>query len=249
VVRNDRNIGEVANLARVVSLARGEYFRLTAHDDLCAPTLLTECVTALVAAGPGAVLAYPRTMIIDDDGTELGPWDDAVELRAALAWLRVARYAHKWNLCNQMFAVMRTDRLRRVNMQCGYVGADVTMLTELAALGRFVEVPRRLFYRRMHTASTVQSGRTSAELLRQLEPAAAEADRKDRGPSLILRTARALLRTRLPAATRWSCAVAFVASSSVREARVRWGRAWRRAAGRPLPTAPWEARSRASGAG
>src|SRR5262245_52548107 len=49
IYRNDRNLGHSTNYARVVSLARGEFFRLTAHDDRIEPTLLSRCVEALDA--------------------------------------------------------------------------------------------------------------------------------------------------------------------------------------------------------
>ena len=62
--RNSENVGVFMNVRRVIELANGRYFRLTAHDDLMAPTLLSRCVDVL-ESDPTAVLAYPSTIIID----------------------------------------------------------------------------------------------------------------------------------------------------------------------------------------
>ncbi len=64
IQQNETNLGYSGNVARLVSLARGEFFRLTGHDDLMAPTLVGRCVAAL-DANPRAVLAYARGIAID----------------------------------------------------------------------------------------------------------------------------------------------------------------------------------------
>ena len=45
--RNDVNRGAAWNHNRVFELARGEFFKWSAADDLCAPEFLTLCVAAL----------------------------------------------------------------------------------------------------------------------------------------------------------------------------------------------------------
>ena len=58
VYRNPENLGEAGNF-RGGELAKGELFRLAAHDDLAAPTLISRCVEAL-DAHPEAILAFRR---------------------------------------------------------------------------------------------------------------------------------------------------------------------------------------------
>ena len=57
--RNDHNLGAAANYNRVFELARAEYFKWAAHDDLYAPEYLERCVAELdsSAAGGRAVLS------------------------------------------------------------------------------------------------------------------------------------------------------------------------------------------------
>ena len=54
--RNDVNRGAAWNHNRVFELARGEFFKWSAADDLCAPEFLTLCVAAL-DRDPAAVMS------------------------------------------------------------------------------------------------------------------------------------------------------------------------------------------------
>ncbi len=63
------------NYARVVALARGELFKWVAYDDICLPPYLSACIAALDAAGARAVLAYPRTVLINEVNEVIRPYD------------------------------------------------------------------------------------------------------------------------------------------------------------------------------
>jgi glycosyltransferase involved in cell wall biosynthesis len=142
VHQNPRNLGEAGNFAQVVSLARGEFFRLTAHDDLIAPSLVGRCVAALDAAGPAAVLAYPRAVLIDAEGTEIGPLDYPGDLRIRSPWRRTARMGRVVNHgCNEVFGLVRTEVLRRTKLLVPIASGDVALLAELVARGQFVQLP------------------------------------------------------------------------------------------------------------
>ncbi|WP_169738825.1 glycosyltransferase family 2 protein [Jiangella gansuensis] len=160
--RNTENLGAARNYNRTVELARAPLFKWVAYDDVCSPTLLSRCVAALDAAGPRVVLAYPRTLLIDDDGVEIGPYRDGLDLRSSHAFRRVATYARNWSLCNAVFGVIRTDVLRSTGMIRPYLSSDVVLLAELAAIGQFHEIPERLFHRRIHAGSSRQSGKDLA---------------------------------------------------------------------------------------
>jgi hypothetical protein len=246
--RNEVNRGAAYNYNRVAELARGELFRWAGYDDWCAPTLVSRCVAALDQAGPEVVLAYPRTVLIDDDGEPLGPYQDRMDLRDPRPWRRVAQVANRYNLCNPVFGLIRMTALRRTGLIRPYLSSDVTLLAELAALGRFHEVPEPLFHRRIHAGSSRQGRGTSR---RALAEAAAWFDPRRRGPvwaprtQLAVRTAIALWgdHNRLPATVRTACAAGFVTTRGVRWARARAGRARRAVLGRPVEPA-WAPRAR-----
>lgn len=225
--RNTENRGAAYNYNWTVELARGSLFKWVAYDDVCAPRLLGRCVAALDAAGPAAVLAYPRTMLIDDDGAEIRPYRDGLDLRSAKPHHRVAGFARRWSLCNAVFGVVRTDVLRATGMIRPYLSSDVVLLAELASIGQFHEVPERLFYRRIHAESSRQGKSDLAEAARWFDtrrPAAAK-------PAKIRLTrdvASTILTGDLPAIDRVRCAAAFVAVWPARKAHIRASR-WKRA--------------------
>jgi glycosyltransferase involved in cell wall biosynthesis len=240
--RNATNVGQAGNFRRVVELARGELFKLHAHDDLAAPGMLGACVAALDEAGPRAVLAYPQTRIIAGDGSDLGPWTDEGELRGRWAWLRVGRWGARWHLCNEMFGVLRTDALRRTHLLVdSVVSADVLLLAELAMHGQFIHVPRELFFRRMHQSSTHQGGRTVAEIAEYLEPQG-----QQRQVTTKYALSRDVLR-RLPSGevstlTGYASAAAFTGRYGLRRVHGRLRRFGERHLRVPhTPPAPWEA--------
>lgn len=242
-LRNERNLGMAGNFRRVVEHARGRYFRLTSHDDLFAPTLLSACVAALDAAGPDVVLAYPRTRLIGGDGEDLGPWRDNGGAGSRWAWRRVGNWGANWNLCNELFGVMRTDALRATHLLSeASVSPDVILLTELALRGRFVEVPEELFFRRMHAGGTHQGDKTLAEVAEYLEP-----ERKTRNTQrfALSRETSAVLRdgADVAAPSRYLSLAAYTASYGLRRVRSRI----RRAMKTPTAPAPWETKPAATG--
>ncbi|MPZ26526.1 MAG: glycosyltransferase [Micromonosporaceae bacterium] len=243
--RNDSNLGAAANYNRVVALARGELFRWAAYDDWCAPSLVSSCVAALDRAGPGVVLAYPQTVLIDENDTVLGPYADRLDLPDRRAWRRVGDLMARFSLCNPVFGVIRTDVLRRTGLIRPYPSSDVTLLAELAARGRFHEVPEPLFHRRIHPGSSRQ-GRGPDR--RGLPGVAAWFDPRGRGSvraprlRLTVRSVQALLGAGAGAGAgedlgrgaRLACAASFVTRYWLRRARIVAGRLRRTALGRPI---------------
>jgi glycosyltransferase involved in cell wall biosynthesis len=241
--RNPENLGEAGNFRRVVSLARGEFFRICAHDDLAAPGLLSACVAAL-DANPGAVLAFPSTVLIDGEGAEIGPWEDQLDLRQPGAAARVAGYARKWNICNEVFGLVRTGVLRQTRLFGPFLSSDVRMLHELALRGEFVQLPERLFYRRMHATVTFGAGRDTGEVLEWLEPGARSKPMKSvnsHHSRMTWETTKALMNAGdVPFGRRTTGTAAFLTAWGARRGRARLGRLRRRLTGTPIAPPPWE---------
>jgi glycosyltransferase involved in cell wall biosynthesis len=157
-VRYDRvetNRGAGWNYNRVLALARGPYFKWAADDDVCEPTFLRRCLDEL-EAWPEAVLAFPRTLLIDADGRPAGELDDDdLDLRDPDPVDRLARLLRHRVEWHPVFGVIRTGPLRRTAGIGAFPLADVALLAELAVLGRFHQVPERLFLRRYHDRRSV----------------------------------------------------------------------------------------------
>jgi glycosyltransferase involved in cell wall biosynthesis len=148
-VRHERNLGIALNCMRLLALARGELFRWAAADDVSAPELVQQCVEALDRE-PSAILAYPKTTLIDAEGQALRDYEDNLDLSSLRPSERFRDFLLHVGLCNVMFGLMRTTVVRRTRGLRSYVASDIPLLAELALYGRFVEVPRRLFFRRFH---------------------------------------------------------------------------------------------------
>jgi glycosyltransferase involved in cell wall biosynthesis len=153
--RHDRNLGIALNHQRVFELSGGEYFRWAGANDLSAPTFIERCVDVL-DHDRSVVLAYPRTMLIDQQGASTVyedrlnlPWEDPV-VRFRAVCTNVRR-------CNAMYGLMRAKALRQTAVHGNFVGSDVCLLAELALYGKFFEVPEVMLYRQDHPASVYQS--------------------------------------------------------------------------------------------
>lgn len=146
--RAERNFGAAWNHNRTVELASGEYFKLHCYDDLCAPTFLEECV-AVLDREPAVVLCYPQFVRVDAEGKPLasrrskvrGNAEPDERFRTLILWR---------DTCEEMQGVVRTDVLRQTRLIGSYSNSDDNLLAELALRGQFYEVPKALFFHRVH---------------------------------------------------------------------------------------------------
>lgn len=147
-VRNEQNMGVAFNYQRALSLARGEFFRWAAADDLSAPTAVERCVEILDRDST-VVLAYPKTRLIDEHGRPLSDYDDGLHLISPRPSDRFRLALERMVLCNTIFGLMPVKVARRVRPLGAYVGSDIVLQAELSLYGRFWEVPEYLFFRRL----------------------------------------------------------------------------------------------------
>lgn len=175
--RNPRNKGVGYNHTRAFELSRGEYFRWAGADDVVHERLLERCVAAL-EHDPSAVLAYPRTMLIDAEGKVIEQYEDRLNLPWPDPVRRLRVMLETVRRCNAVYGLMRSEVLERTGIIGDFVGADVCLLAELTLHGTFHEVPEFLFSRRVHEASVAGRGN---DLVR-----AQRAYRPDRRPGLRL---------------------------------------------------------------
>jgi glycosyltransferase involved in cell wall biosynthesis len=153
-VRSDTNIGAARNLMKAVELSSAPYFKLANADDLCGPTLVADCVSIL-DRHPAVVLCYGKTLLIDDEGAPIRRYEDGLHLRMPDAATRFLRAAERVRLVNTLQGVMRTDVAKRVFARHGsYDGADEVLVAALALHGEIHELPKALFFRRMHAAAS-----------------------------------------------------------------------------------------------
>jgi glycosyltransferase involved in cell wall biosynthesis len=146
-IRQPSNVGEMANFNFALGQARGPYFMWAADHDLWQPTFISRCVAALEAR-PEAVLAYPQSLLVDEDGAAIEEMDDQIDLEQTTA---LARYKHLiWNLsiCNMIYGVARRDAMVAAGGYRDVLAPDRLVLARLALQGPILRTGGLLYLRR-----------------------------------------------------------------------------------------------------
>jgi glycosyltransferase involved in cell wall biosynthesis len=168
--RNDVNRGSAWNFNAVFELARGEYFKWWAHDDLCDPTYIAKCVEIL-DRDPSVSLCFARTTIIDEHGRPSQDYDDQMDLRSDQADLRFRQMLfRRAKQCNAQFGVIRADTLEKTPLLGRYASSDDILLTELALRGRIHQIPENLFLRRDHPRTSVRLHSNVRRVIAYVDP-------------------------------------------------------------------------------
>jgi glycosyltransferase involved in cell wall biosynthesis len=155
--RNERNVGGARNQAIAIQLSRGRYVRLSAHDDKIAPTHLEECV-AVLDERPDVVIAFTRTIVIDEVGAEVCQYH-STRGTADTPSRRFRELIFRDHNCDAIYGVMRADILHGVRPMENFIDADKVFLCRLAFHGPFVSIDRPLFYKRFHPKNWVGNWR------------------------------------------------------------------------------------------
>lgn len=177
--RNEVNLGSTRNYNQAITLARGEYFRWAAADDLSGPEFLATCIDAL-DRNDDLVLAYPKAQLIDGEGRIISDYDERMHLMERRPSDRFIQVLSGLGLCNVIYGVTRTSVIRKTAGLRPFVGSDIVYFAELVLYGRVMELPARLFFRRMHAEAS--SSMTDEERDNFYRPGAA--------PTLYMRTWR-----------------------------------------------------------
>ncbi len=152
VLRNPVNRGVHKNYSAVAREARGEYLKWASCNDWCAPDFVERCV-AVLDARADVVLTYPKTRLFDATLDDAEDYEDGLNLQFESPSERLLRLLSRIRLNNAMNGLIRVDALRQTRLIPDYRTADIVMLGHLALLGKFLEIPDRLFYRQMNRES------------------------------------------------------------------------------------------------
>lgn len=169
--RSAENHGCVWNYNLVLAKARARYFKWASSSDICHLDLLMRCVACL-DQDPHVVLAHPRTLLFYDDPADGEPYEDDLGLDIDGPCDRFVRFCERVGFNNHQNGVMRTEAIRATPQEKPYFGSDVVMMAALTLVGRFRQVPGRMFYRRMGGATAVQC-RYGVEMRKFYDPARA----------------------------------------------------------------------------
>jgi glycosyltransferase involved in cell wall biosynthesis len=160
--RFTENLGAAKNYNYLYEMSTGKYFRWSNHDDLWAPTNLEKCIEVLEKDGK-VILCYPKTAIIDENGSIIRKYDDNLDLRSSSAKDRFIHFYKNIGLSNVLFGLIRSDILKKTSLLGNYIGSDIILIGELSLYGRFHEIPEYLFYRRFHSKASSSDKSTDSQ--------------------------------------------------------------------------------------
>jgi Glycosyl transferase family 2 len=181
-VRTVKNNGAVANFNSIVALAKGQYFKWAAHDDMVAPTYLERCV-AVLDKDPSVVLCHSETELIDNANQPLKPLEDGRmhyfdkdgkiiylgvdsptrKLGSYRADERFAAIILQTDWVYEIFGVFRIGPLKRTGLMKTFYGGDKLLLAQIVTMGRIVVVPEKLFLNRRHTEQSMSQSNEERE--------------------------------------------------------------------------------------
>lgn len=158
--RQETNQGSVSNYNHVFELARGEYFKWIAHDDIYAPEFLAKCVEVF-DRDDSVVLCYAKTKFIDGEGKVLKEYDYQIATdlpHPADRFSSLVLVNHRRHAAIEIFGLIRTNALKMTPtpLHGYYSRADSVLLVRLSLLGRFYEIPEYLFFNRDHPQRSIQ---------------------------------------------------------------------------------------------
>jgi glycosyltransferase involved in cell wall biosynthesis len=155
--RHSSNIGAFRNYDYVFQRSTAPYFKWASCNDICLDGFLEKCLVVL-RARPDVVLVYPRAILIfaPKGGEPYGEeYDDNLNLEGDRPSDRFRDYLNREKINNVMNGVIRASSLRETALNRPLPGSDISMVAELALRGKFVEIPDRLFVRRLTPDTTI----------------------------------------------------------------------------------------------
>ncbi len=218
--RNEVNIGASGNFARVFELARGEYFKWAAHDDVCRPHFLSRCIETFSGAPDAVVLVAPMIELIDSEGLPSAvvlPFE-RLDTRALSPRSRFRHVLSNVKWAPAAYGLFRCAALKKTRLIGPYFGSDFVLVAEIALLGEIWEIPDVLIQRRFHAEISTTANRRNRDLLYWFDPA------RKRGWDLVsprlrilLEYIRSVLRAPISRTQRLSCMVVVLETWSLRE--------------------------------
>ncbi len=168
--RNERNLGAIPNVNRVIELSSGEFFMLASDHDLWDKSFISKCVNVLTE-NPSIVLCFSKTYLIDSNGQILKIIDDErLDTRQIdKTSLRFHKILWEMTLCNIIYGIIKKEALKKTRLFIPTIGPDNLLLAELSLIGKFAIIPEPLYYRRLNRPPEDEKN-TVQRYLRELHP-------------------------------------------------------------------------------
>jgi glycosyltransferase involved in cell wall biosynthesis len=159
-IRHDVNMGGPKNWNFVFTVAKGKYFKWASANDICDSEFLAKCKIVL-DNNEDVALCYPRTRLIDEQGSITEDYEDRLDLQSPDPYTRFINLMTNLRLNNPQAGLFRSSVLRKTGLERFYPGGDIPLMAEVALSGKFHEWPEFLFFRRMSPDASTPSNNES----------------------------------------------------------------------------------------
>ncbi len=207
-VRHPQNMGASANFNYLPRVASGTYFLWASAHDILDPDFIERCV-AVLEKNPNAVLAYPRTVYMSQDGVIAGekkrnPFDIS-SMTPSKRFREVM-----WRVdCNIVYGMWRTSAMLDSNLFQLIPAPDRVFLAEMAMKGTFLNVDTAKYYRANRGSVPQTELQKRHRLMSYIWPHASFSDKQLSGNQFYAPTLRAFrsvaLNAHFPLFTRLHC--------------------------------------------
>lgn len=205
-LRNDEDIGRVANFCRAFRVSVAPHFKWLGVDDNLLPEYAEELIAAL-RRNDDAVLAFSYEKHTDDAGNTYLYDYDAFKVTSRRPWIRLHHLLMGYDLhrrragynIDPIYSLMRRSALERTSLFHSIIDTHIALAAELSLQGAFVQVPRVLVHRRQFWPGA--AGVTGRQLLVDFDPRRARLPRSNLAAPVDLR--RLLLANLARADIRW----------------------------------------------
>lgn len=151
--RNASNVGMPANYNLLFSRCSTKYFRWATADDLVSQDMLESAVDTM-ESNDSLALCYSQAHFIDASGRVTGQWSDRLHLMQDDPVERFDCVVRNISRVHHHLGLMRTDLVRSTMLLKEHPSSDKGFVAEMSLRGKFSQIPKFQFFRRMHEDSS-----------------------------------------------------------------------------------------------
>ena len=162
-IRHDKNLGAFENFKRPLFDCKTEYFQWVGSHDFLAENFTLPLLSALDEE-PKASLATGTTVFIDEKEAPTKKTKGTLYQKNVMlgddAFARMASRTRKFNNCFAIYHILRTKTAQSCWLDSPCIGFDDAFLFNMAASGKIIHDPTRIFFARDLAASRKEATAT-----------------------------------------------------------------------------------------
>lgn len=150
--RNSINMGPARNSYKAIDLCSGEFILTAADHDVYHPTFISSLLQVL-QQDESVVLAYPRTVYIDENDQTIELMPDNIDTRGLDACQRFSKVIWEFGWMNMVYGLYRSAVFKTVWHSYQTIGPDHIIIANLCLHGSIAQLDEPLFFRRRNRPS------------------------------------------------------------------------------------------------